>query len=277
MELTEHMVSNGLTIDDLFSVRGKVVLVTGGSRGIGEMIAAGFVANGARVYITSRKAEVCDATAARLAETYGGECISLPADVSDLDGIDALTTEVSGRESRLDVLVNNAGTSWGAPLDEFPENGWDKVMDTNVKGVFFLTQRLLPLLEAGASGDEPARVINIGSVDGLRTPSFDTHSYGPSKAAVHALTSQLAARLVKRNILVNAIAPGPFPTWMLSTGVGTGGDVEGTDWDALGRTMPRGRVGTPEDIAGLAIFLSSRAGAFTVGAVITCDGGVVVS
>ena len=150
-------------------------------------------------------------------------------------------------------------------------------MDTNVKGVFFLTQRLLPLLEAGASVDEPARVINIGSVDGIRTPAFDTVSYGPSKAAVHALTSQLAGRLVKRNIIVNAIAPGPFPTWMLSTGVGTGGDVDGTDWDAIGRTMPRGRIGTPEDIAGLAIFLASRAGAFTVGAVITCDGGIVVS
>jgi 2-deoxy-D-gluconate 3-dehydrogenase len=150
-------------------------------------------------------------------------------------------------------------------------------MDTNVKGVFFLTQQLLPLLEARATGDDPSRVINIGSIDGIKTPAFDTVSYGPSKAAVHALTRQLAARLVKRNILVNAIAPGPFPTWMLSTGVGTGGDVEGTDWDALGRTMGRGRIGTAEDIAGLAIFLASRAGAFTVGEVITCDGGLVVS
>ena len=266
-----------LTTDDLFSVRGKVVLVTGGSRGLGEMIAAGFLANGAKVYISSRKADVCDATAARLSEAYGAECISLPADLSDLSGVDALAAAVSERESRLDVLVNNAGASWGAPIDDFPEVGWDKVMDTNVKAVFFLTQRLLPLLEAAASADDPARVINIGSIDGIRTPAFDTVSYGPSKAAVHSLTSQLAGRLVKRNILVNAIAPGPFPTWMLSTGVGTGGDVEGTDWDAIGRTMPRGRVGTPEDIAGLAIFLASRAGAFTVGAVITCDGGIVVS
>lgn len=266
-----------LTTDDLFSVRGKVVLVTGGSRGIGEMMAAGFLANGAKVYISSRKADVCDATAARLSETSDAECVSLPADLSELAGIEALAAELTAREAHLDVLINNAGVSWGASIDDFPENGWDKVMDTNVKGVFFLTQKLLPLLEAGASADDPSRVINIGSVDGIRTPSFDTVSYGPSKAAVHALTSQLAAKLVKRNILVNAIAPGPFPTWMLSTGVGTGGDVEGTDWDAVGRGMPRGRVGTAEDIAGLAIFLASRAGAFTVGAVITCDGGLVVS
>jgi len=268
---------NSLTTNDLFSVSGKVVLVTGGSRGIGEMIAAGFLANGAKVYISSRKADVCAATAARLSQEYGGECIAIPADLSDLDGIDSLTRQLSEREARLDVLVNNAGVSWGATIDEFPEIGWDKVMDTNVKGVFFVTQRMLPLLEAGATAEDPARVINIGSVDGIRTPSFDTVSYGPSKAAVHALTSQLAGKLVRRNIILNAIAPGPFPTWMLSTGVGTGGDVDGTDWEAIGRTMPRGRVGTPEDIAGLAIFLASRAGAFTVGAVITCDGGIVVS
>jgi 2-deoxy-D-gluconate 3-dehydrogenase len=266
-----------LSTDDLFSVRGKVVLITGGSRGIGEMMAAGFLANGAKVYISSRKAEACDATAARLTEQYGGDCRSIPADVADLDGITSLVERLGGHESHLDVLVNNAGVSWGASIDEFPEIGWDKVMDTNVKGVFFLTQQLLPLLEANATSDDPARVINIGSIDGIRTPAFGTVSYGPSKAAVHTLTQQLAARLVKRNILVNAIAPGPFPTWMLSTGVGTGGDVEGTDWDALGATMGRGRIGTAEDIAGLAIFLASRAGAFTVGAVITCDGGLVVA
>lgn len=266
-----------LAIGDLFGVKDKVVLVTGGSRGIGEMIAAGFLANGAKVYISSRKADACDATAERLAAEYGASCVSLPANLAELQGIDALVAAIGDREAQVDVLVNNAGVSWGAPLDDFPEVGWDKVFDTNVKGVFFLTQRVLPLLEAGATASDPARVINIGSVDGIRTPAFDTHSYGPSKAAVHALTRQLAARLVKRNILVNAIAPGPFPTWMLSTGVGTGGDVEGTDWDAIGATMPRGRVGTPEDIAGLAIFLASRAGAFTVGEVITCDGGLVVA
>jgi 2-deoxy-D-gluconate 3-dehydrogenase len=266
-----------MKIDDLFSVSGKTVLVTGGSRGIGEMIAAGFLANGAKVYISSRKAAVCDATATRLADTYGGECISIPADLSNLAGVDALAAALRERESALHVLVNNAGVSWGAPIDEFPELGWDKVFDTNVKGVFFTTQRLLPLLEAGGTADDPSRVINIGSIDGIRSPVFDTHSYGPSKAAVHAMTRQMAGKLVKRNIIVNAIAPGPFPTWMLSTGVGTGGDVDGTDWAAVGRGNPRGRVGTPEDIAGLAIFLSSRAGAFTVGEVITCDGGTVVS
>ena len=264
-------------LDDLFSVKDKVVVVTGGSRGIGEMIAAGFLANGAKVYISSRKADVCDATAARLAQEYGGTCVSIPANLAELDGIDAFVEQLRSRESTLDVLVNNAGVSWGAPLEEFPETGWDKVMDTNVKGVFFLTQRLLAMLDAAATPEDPSRVINIGSIDGIRPPTFQTYSYGPSKAAVHALTRQLGAELVKRNILVNAIAPGPFPTWMLSTGVGTGGDVEGTDWDALGRGMARGRVGTPEDIAGLAIFLASRAGAFTVGDIITCDGGIAVS
>uniref|UniRef100_UPI002622D647 SDR family NAD(P)-dependent oxidoreductase n=1 Tax=Ilumatobacter sp. TaxID=1967498 RepID=UPI002622D647 len=157
-----------MKIDELFSIDGKVALVTGGSRGIGEMIAAGFLANGARVYISSRKVDACDATAARLAGRYGGECISLPADLSNLDGIDALTAALREREDRLDILVNNAGVSWGAPLEEFPEKGWDKVMDTNVKGVFFLTQRLLPLLEAAATADDPARVINIGSIDGIK-------------------------------------------------------------------------------------------------------------
>jgi 2-deoxy-D-gluconate 3-dehydrogenase len=266
-----------LAIDDLFSVAGKSVLVTGGSRGIGEMIAAGFLANRATVYISSRKADVCDGTAKRLADEYGGTCVSLPADLATLEGVDSLVERLSEQTKTLHVLVNNAGASWGASIEEFPESGWDKVMDTNVKGVFFLTQRLLPLLEAAGTEEDPARIVNIGSIDGLKTPMFDTWSYGPSKAALHALTRQMGSRLVKRNIIANAIAPGPFPTWMLSTGVGTGGDVDGTDWEAVGAGVPRGRVGTAEDIAGLAIFLCSRAGAFTVGEVITCDGGIVVS
>jgi NAD(P)-dependent dehydrogenase (short-subunit alcohol dehydrogenase family) len=264
-------------LQSLFGIEGKVALVTGGSRGIGEMIAAGFLANGAKVYISSRKAAVCDETARRLAGEYGGECISLPANVAEMSDIDALVAQLSERESQLDILVNNAGVSWGAPLETYPESGWDKVMDTNVKAVFFMIQKMLPLLEAGATADDPARIINIGSIDGIKTPIFQTMSYGPSKAALHTMTRQLAAHLVSRNVIVNAIAPGPFPTWMLSTGVGGGGDVATTDWDAVARTNPRGRVGTPEDIAGLAIFLSSRAGAFTVGEVITCDGGIVVT
>lgn len=265
--------SHDMSVQNLFSVKGKVALVTGGSRGIGEMIAAGLLANGAKVYISSRKAQACDEAAKRLMDNYGGECISLPANVADLEGIDALVAEISRRESHLDILINNAGVSWGAPIDEFPEVGWDKVMDTNVKGVFFLTQRLLPLLTARSTNEDPSRIVNIGSIDGIGTPSFETYSYGPSKAAVHSLTKVLAVKLRSRNIVVNAIAPGPFPTWMLSTGVGTGGDVEGTDWAAVGSLNPSKRVGTPEDIAGLAIFLCSRAGAFTVGEVITCDGG----
>jgi len=264
-------------LKDLFSVDGKVVIVTGGSRGIGEMIAAGFLANGAKVYISSRKADACDATAARLQREYGSECISIPADMSTLDGIEGFCKAFSAREDHLDVLINNAGVAWGAPLDEFPEIGWDKVMNTNVKGPFFLIQKLLPLLEKDASRDKPSHIVNVGSVDGIKTPIFENFSYGPSKAAIHHLTRVLAYHLIKRNIVVNGIAPGPFPTYMLSTGVGGGGDPENTDWEAVGRTNPSGRVGTAEDIAGVAIFLSSRACGFTIGDIVTCDGGVVVS
>ncbi len=261
---------------DLFSIEGKVALVTGGSRGIGEMIAAGFLANGAKVYISSRKAEVCDATAERLAKEYGGECISIPADLSNLEGISTLANELSSKEKSLDILVNNAGASWGEPIEDYSELGWDKVMDTNVKGIFFLTQQLLPLLRQSRTADNTSRVINIGSIDGIKTGTFDAFSYGPSKAAVHHLTRVLAARLIKDHIIVNAIAPGPFPTWMLSTGVGGGGDTD-IDWSAVGQSNPSGRVGDAEDIAGLAIFLSSRAGAYTVGQTIACDGGAVAS
>ena len=261
---------------DLFSIEGKVALVTGGSRGIGEMIAAGFLANGAKVYISSRKAEVCDATAERLAKEYGGECISIPADLSNLEGISTLANELSSKEKSLDILVNNAGASWGEPIEDYSELGWDKVMDTNVKGIFFLTQQLLPLLRESRTADNTSRVINIGSIDGIKTGTFDAFSYGPSKAAVHHLTRVLAARLIKDHIIVNAIAPGPFPTWMLSTGVGGGGDTD-IDWSAVGQSNPSGRVGDAEDIAGLAIFLSSRAGAYTVGQTIACDGGAVAS
>jgi 2-deoxy-D-gluconate 3-dehydrogenase len=239
------------------------------------MIAAGFLAAGAKVYISSRKADVCDATAERLAATYGGTCISLPADLSQMSGIESLAARLAEKEDKLDILVNNAGAAWGAPIESFPEVGWDKVMDTNVKGVFFLTQKLLPLLRKAAAGGAPARVINIGSIDGLKSAAFDTFSYGASKAAVHHLTRFLAAHLTKEKILCNAIAPGPYPTWMLSTGVGFGGETENADWDQVGRGNPSGRVGTAQDIAGLAIFLSSRAGEYVVGQVIASDGGAV--
>ncbi len=264
-----------MQFNDLFSIKGKTALVTGGSRGIGEMIAAGFLANGAKVYISARKADVCAATANRLSEAYGGECIALTADLSQLAGVESLTKQLSERESTLDILVNNAGASWGAPLELFPEVGWDKVMDTNVKGVFFLTQKLLPLLRQAARATSPARVINIGSVDGIKAATFDSFSYGASKAAVHHLTRFMAAHLTKEHILFNAIAPGPFPTWMLSTGVGFGGETENVDWQLVGKHNPSGRVGTAQDIAGLAIFLCSRAGEYVVGQTIACDGGVV--
>ena len=263
--------------NQLFSIAGKVALVTGGSRGIGEMIASGFVAHGAKVYISSRKADVCEATAQRISQTYGGTCIALPADLSRMDGVASLAQRLAQLEPQLDILVNNAGAAWGAPIEQFPEIGWDKVMDTNVKGVFFLTQKLLPLLRQAAAGPSPARVINIGSIDGLKSAAFDSFSYGASKAAVHHLTRFLAAQLTKERILFNAIAPGPYPTWMLSTGVGHGGETEGVDWSRVSQRNPSGRVGTPQDIAGLAIFLSSRAGEYVVGQTIASDGGAVAA
>lgn len=264
-----------IDFSNIFSISGKTALVTGGSRGIGEMIAAGLLGSGCKVYISSRKAEVCNDTAGRLVAAYGGECIPIPADLSTLAGCEALAGAINERETQLDILVNNAGASWGAPLDEFPEVGWDKVMDTNVKGVFFLTQKLLPLLRNSGTAEDPARVISIGSVDGLQSSVFDAFSYGASKAAVHHLTRFLAAHLTKEHINCNNIAPGPFPTWMLSTGVGFGGKTEGVDWEVVGANNPRGRVGTAEDIAGLTIYLCSRAGAYIVGETICCDGGVV--
>lgn len=260
--------------NSLFSVEGKIAVVTGGSKGIGEMIAAGFLAGGAKVYISSRNTEVCNATAERLAGDFGSECISIPMDLSSVKGCQALADAVAERESRLDILVNNAGIGRGGNLDDFPEEYWDIVFDTNVKGVFYLTQKMLPLLRKSGTHDEPSRVINIGSVDGLKNAPWLSFSYPPSKAAIHRLTRMLAQHLIKENIIVNAIAPGPFPTDMLSKGFG-GATAADVDWEKAGRGGPRGRFGTPEDIAGLAIFLSSRAGSFTVGEVITCDGGYV--
>ncbi len=266
-----------ISFDNLFSIRGKVALVTGGSRGIGEMIASGFVAQGAKVYIASRKADACIATAQRIAADYGGQCIALPADLSKMEGVEKLAAALAEREDKLDILINNAGVAWGAPIDSFPEMGWDKVMDTNVKGVFFLTQKLLPLLRKAGAGASPARVINIGSIDGIKSAVFDSFSYGASKAAVHHLTRFLAAQLTRERIIFNAIAPGPFPTYMLSTGVGHGGKTDGVDWGAVTRGNPSGRVGDAQDIAGLATFLCSRAGEYVVGQTIACDGGAVAA
>jgi NAD(P)-dependent dehydrogenase (short-subunit alcohol dehydrogenase family) len=243
-----------IDFSNLYSVKGKTVVITGGSRGIGEMLAAGFLANGAKVIISSRKEKACEETVERLKGEYGGEIYAIPSDVGQMVGIEHLASEIAKREEKVDVLINNAGVAWGASLDEFPEHGWDKVMDVNVKGVFFLTQKLMPLLRKSASADSPARVINIASIDGMHTSPMSGYCYGTSKAAVIHLTRFMGSQLAGENILVNGIAPGPFPTYMLSTGVGYKGETEGVDWDAIGSRSPSGRVGKPEDIAGLAMF-----------------------
>ncbi|KCZ49404.1 hypothetical protein HY3_02350 [Hyphomonas pacifica] len=264
-----------MDFSNMFSVAGKTVVITGGSRGIGEMIAAGFLSNGAKVIISSRKAQACEETVERLKAEYGGEIYAIPSDVGSLDGVNHLVSELEKKEDKVDVLVNNAGVAWGASLDEFPEHGYDKVMDVNVKGVFFLTQKMMPLLRKAASKDNPARVINIASVDGMHTSPMSGYIYGTSKAAVIHLTRFMGSQLAKENILVNGIAPGPFPTYMLSTGVGYKGETEGVDWDAIGSRTPMGRVGAPSDVAGLSIFLSSKASAYITGHTIPCDGGIV--
>jgi NAD(P)-dependent dehydrogenase (short-subunit alcohol dehydrogenase family) len=250
---------------DLFSIQGKTAVVTGGSRGIGLMIADAFVEAGARVYISSRKAEICDRVATDLSRK--GECISVPADLSTGEGIRRLAEAVGEREDKLEILINNAGAAWGAPIEEYPESGWDKVMDLNVKGVFFTTQALLPLLRKAASDEDPARVINIGSIDGLRVPILQNYAYSASKAAVHMLTRHLAHHLVDERITVNAIAPGPFPSKMTKFMFDMGEDV-------VAQNVPLGRPGRPDDVAGAALYLSSRAGAYLTGAIIPVDGGI---
>jgi NAD(P)-dependent dehydrogenase (short-subunit alcohol dehydrogenase family) len=252
-------------VKDLFSIQGKVAVVTGGSRGIGLMIARGFVENGATVYVSSRKREACDQVADELSQ-YGA-CVSAPADLSTEAGAKQLTDAVAARESAVHILVNNAGANWGAPLAEFPDSAWDKVLAINVKGVFHLTRTLLPLLEKGARVGDPARVINIGSIDGLQAPLLETYAYSASKAAVHHLTRVLAHQLASRNITVNAIAPGPFESKMMA-------ETLQRFRDAIIASCPLGRIGEPEDMAGAAIFLASRAGAYLTGAVIPVDGGI---
>ena len=249
---------------DLFSIDGKTALVSGGSRGIGLMIAEGFVRAGAKVYISSRKADVCTEVAAKLSQL--GTCVSLPADLSTEDGCRGLAEDFRSHESSLQILVNNAGATWGAPLEEFDDAAWDRTLDLNVKGVFHLTKFLLPELRAAGTVDDPARVINIGSIDGLQVPFLETYSYGASKAAVHHLTRHLASKLAP-SITVNAIAPGPFQSKMMAATLAAAGDD-------IARSTPLKRIGRPDDMAGTAIFLSSRAGAYLTGAVIPVDGGI---
>ncbi|HJR46265.1 MAG TPA: SDR family oxidoreductase [Actinomycetota bacterium] len=255
-----------MSAQDLFSISGKVAVVTGGSRGIGLMIARGMVEAGATVYISSRKADVCDAVAAELSEI--GSCVSIPADLSTAEGLDTLAGGVSEHEDRLHILVNNAGAAWGAPLEEYPEHAWSKVMDLNVKAIFELTRRLLPQLRAAATPEDPARVINIGSIDGLRVPLLNNYAYSASKAAVHMLTRHMAHHLVDDHITVNAIAPGLFPSKM------TKFIFDNLPEEQLVGNIPMGRHGEPHDMAGTAIYLSSRAGSYLTGAVIPVDGGV---
>ena len=250
-------------MNDLFSLTGRTALITGGSRGIGRMIAEGFLAHGARVYISARKAAACDEAAAEMCAL--GPCVSLPADVSTVGGARALAAAFAAREQQLDILVNNAGAAWGAPFDEFPESGWDKVVDLNLKAPFFLTQALSAQLRlAGAT--RPAKVINIASIDGIAVNPLETYSYAASKAGLIHLTRRMALRLIQDNIVVSAIAPGAFASDMNRDARDNAAEVSAR--------IPAGRVGTSEDMAGAAIYLASRAGDYVVGATLVVDGGV---
>jgi NAD(P)-dependent dehydrogenase (short-subunit alcohol dehydrogenase family) len=250
--------------DELFSLQGKTALVTGGSRGIGRMIATGFVQAGAAVYVASRKIADCEAVAAELSEV--GRCTALEANLSTEGGCRALADAVAAREPRLDILVNNAGATWGAPIEEFDEAAWERVLALNVKGVFHLTKFLLPLLGEAGTQEDPARVINIGSIDGIHVPFLETYSYSASKAAVHQLTRHLARRLAPA-ITVNAIAPGPFESKMMAATLESFGEQ-------IAASAPLKRIGRPDDMAGTAVFLASRAGSYLTGAVIPVDGGI---
>jgi len=249
---------------DLFSLEGRIAIVTGGSRGIGKMITRGFLEQGAKVYITARKAEACDEAASEL--SAHGPCVSIPGDVSSAEGIKEFLAEFSRRESRLDILVNNAGAAWGAEFDTFPENGWDKVVDLNMKSPFFLTQALAPMLRNGAVEGRLSKVINIASIDGVSINPLETYSYAASKAGLIHLTKRMALRLVKDGIAVSAIAPGAFASEM--------NRAARDHADLIAAHIPAGRIGTDEDMAGAAIYLASRAGDYVIGSTLVVDGGV---
>lgn len=250
---------------DLFSVKDKVALVTGGGQGIGLMISQGLVEAGAKTYISSRKTDVIEKEAAELSRS--GTCIAIQADLSTEEGCRALADEMSKREEKLHILVNNAGNNWGAPFEEYPDAAFDRCFSLNVKGVFHLTRALLPLLEKAATEDDPARVINIGSIDGIQAPFLETYAYSATKAAVLHMTRVLARKLAPRNVTVNAIAPGPFESKMMHETLQSFGDQ-------IRSTIPLRRIGRPEDMAGATIYLSSKAGAYLTGETIRVDGGI---
>jgi 2-deoxy-D-gluconate 3-dehydrogenase len=255
-------------MENLFSLAGKIAVVTGGSRGIGAMITRGYLKSGVKTYITSRKLDELQATAKELSAF--GECIAIQSDLSTMAGVKAFADKIKAKEQQIHILVNNAGATWGAPIDEYPESGWDKVMDLNVKSVFFLTQQLLPALRAAGTHVDPARVINISSINGLANPTLPVYAYSASKAAVIHMTRHLAADLARDNINVNGIAPGFFHSKM------TAGLLDQFEKQLLAKT-PRGRLGEPEDMAGTAIYLASRASAWVVGHTVVLDGGVITA
>jgi NAD(P)-dependent dehydrogenase (short-subunit alcohol dehydrogenase family) len=252
----------------LFDLSGKVAVVTGGTRGIGLMMARGLLQAGARVYLASRKADACAAAEKEL--SADGPVTAFPVDLSSEAGCRSLASRVGGAEDRLHILVNNAGATWGAPLDEFPESAWDKVLNLNLKSPFFLIRAFLPLLAAAGTPEDPARVINVGSIDGLHVPLLPTYSYSSSKAALHHLTKVLARELGPQHITVNAVAPGPFESKMMAATLAAAGD-------AIAARSPLHRIGRPDDMAGVAVFLASRAGAYVTGAVIPVDGGIATT
>lgn len=254
------------TVDPLFDVSGKAVLVTGGTRGIGAMVAEAFVVRGAKVLITSRSPEACRSTAERL--SLLGSCTAIPSNLADDDGIAAVVSAVQAELGGLNVLVNNAGATWGAPLDDYPLEGFDKVLRLNVRSVFAVTQALLPLLANGATAVDPGRIITIGSIDGIVTSPGESYAYGASKAAVHHLSRNFARQLAARHITSNIIAPGPFYSKMMAFLLDDPAKREEVE-----AGVPLGRIGSLEDIAGAAIYLSSRAGAYATGTTLVVDGG----